>query len=252
MFENHDTEKIKGIISRTGHSFLDLLFPPRCHICDIQMAVQRQSCICADCFTQLDYIQSPLCIRCGSQFEIFSGAKDRYCSDCLQDMPSFDTARSLLRYRSPLPGLLHRLKYRADSSVIGAIEAILAYNAKIWEQQKCELIIPVPLHAKRLRQRGFNQSQLLARLAFSGFQEKIAINLLLRAKNTTSQTGLSGLERRRNLKDAFFVTSTNMVKGRSVWLVDDVFTTGTTVSECSKILKKNGASEVHVWTLARA
>jgi len=252
MFENHDTKKIKGIISRTGHSFLDLLFPPRCHICDRQMTVQRQSCICADCFTQLDYIQSPLCIRCGWQFEIFSGAKDHYCSDCLQDMPSFDTARSLLRYRSPLPDLLHRLKYRADSAVIGAIEAILAYNGKIWEQQKCELIIPVPLHAKRLRQRGFNQSQLLARLAFSGFQEKIAINLLLRAKNTTSQTGLSGLERRRNLKDAFFVTNTNMVKGRSVWLVDDVFTTGTTVSECSKILKKNGASEVHVWTLARA
>jgi ComF family protein len=252
MFENHDNKKIKRIISRTGHSFLDLLFPPRCHICDRGMAVQRQSCICADCFSQLDFIKSPLCISCGCQFEIFTGAKDHYCGDCLQDMPSFDTARSLLKYRSPLPGLLHRLKYRADSSVIGAIEAILTHNPKIWEQGKCELIIPVPLHAERLRQRGFNQSQLLARLAFSGFQEKIAINLLVRAKNTTSQTGLSGLERRRNLKDAFFVTSTGMVEGRSVWLVDDVFTTGTTVSECSKILKKNGASEVHVWTLARA
>ena len=252
MFEIHDNKKIKRIISRTGHSFLDLLFPPRCHICDIQMTVQRQSYICADCFAQLVFLQSPLCLRCGCQFEIFTGAKDHYCSDCLQDMPSFDTARSLLRYRAPLPGLLHRLKYRADSSVIGAIEAILAHNGKIWEQEKCELIIPVPLHAKRLRQRGFNQSQLLARLAFSGFQEKIAINLLLRSKNTTSQTGLSGLERRKNLKDAFFVTSKGMVEGRSVWLVDDVFTTGTTVSECSKILKKNGASEVHVWTFARA
>ena len=75
-------------------------------------------------------------------------------------------------------------------------------------------------------------------LAFSGYQEKIAINLLVRAKSTTSQTGLSGVERRRNLKDAFRVTNQKSIEGKSVWLVDDVFTTGTTVSECSKTLKK--------------
>lgn len=251
MVDNRGAKKIKSSIAWITQSFLELIFPPRCHICNTQLTPGNQPCICADCFAQLVYVTSPLCTRCGCQFEHSPLHHDHYCSDCLQVAPSFDTARSLLRYQSPVPDLLYRLKYRADSSVVRAIEAILVEHGKIWEQEPCELIIPVPLHAKRLRQRGLNQSQLLAGLAFSGYQEKIAINLLVRSKNTTSQTGLSGVERRRNLKDAFQVTNQKSIDGKSVWLVDDVYTTGTTVSECSKILKKNGASEVHVWTFAR-
>ena len=251
MVDNQDGNKIKSSISWITHCFLELIFPPCCHICNARLTLVNQPCICADCFAQLVYIKSPLCTRCGRQFEHSPIDNDHCCSDCLKVMPSFDTARSLLKYQSPVPDLLHRLKYRADSSAVRAIEAIIVENDKIWEQEKCELIIPVPLHAKRLRQRGLNQSQLLAGLAFSGYQEKIAINLLVRAKNTTSQTGLSGVERRRNLQDAFQVTNRKSIEGKSVWLVDDVYTTGTTVSECSKTLKKNGASEVHVWTFAR-
>ena len=251
MVDNQNEKKVKSIIALIAHSFLDLIFPPCCHVCDTQLTVPSQSCICTDCFAQLVFMKSPLCTRCGTLFEFSSEMNDHYCSDCLKEMPSFDTARSLLRYQSPVPDLMHRLKYKADSSVVRVIASILAQNGTIWEQKKCELIIPVPLHANRLRQRGLNQSQLLAGLVFSGYQEKIAINLLIRAKNTTSQTGLSGVERRRNLKDAFRVTNQKSIEGKSVWLVDDVFTTGTTVSECSKTLKKNGAAEVHVWTFAR-
>lgn len=238
-------------MQRAGLAVLDLLFPPCCHICAQQMIVPGKTCICRDCLSRLTFTKSPLCRRCGCQFEFSAGIKDHYCAACLKKMPAFDTARSLLRYDAAVPDLLHRLKYRADSSVIGPIKEIVALNAKIWEQEKCDLIIPVPLHPERLRSRGLNQSHLLARLAFSAHQEKIAINLLVRVKNTHPQTGLSGVERRRNLRDAFQITRPDILEGKSVWLVDDVFTTGTTVSECSKILRKNGAREVHVWTLAR-
>ena len=239
------------VMKQAGLSLLDLLFPPCCHICARRLVVPGKTSICRDCFGRLAFTKSPLCSRCGCQFEFSAGIRDHYCAACLKKMPAFDTARSLLRYDGPVPGLLHRLKYRADSSVLGPIREIIAYNAKIWEQERCDLIIPVPLHADRLRRRGLNQSQLLARLAFPDYQKKIAINLLVRVKNTHPQTGLSGIERRRNLRDAFQITSPDRLEGKSVWLVDDVFTTGTTVSECSKKLKKSGAHEVHVWTLAR-
>lgn len=251
MFEDHNGKKTQGILSRTKCSLLDLIFPPRCHICDTQVALPSQSCICANCFGELPFIKSPLCLRCGCPFEESAGKNDHHCGHCLKDRPLFDTARSLLKYQSAVPDILHRLKYKGDSSVIGAIAAILKTNRAIGQYREGQLIIPVPLHSKRLRQRGSNQSLLLARLAFSGYQEKIAANLLVRAKNTASQTGLSGTERRRNLQDAFQLRNQKMIEGASVWLVDDVFTTGATVSECSKTLKKNGAREVHVWTFAR-
>ncbi len=251
MMEYVDEKTKMSVIQRTGLALLDLLFPPSCHICAQRMAVPGKTCICRDCLGQLAFTKSPLCSRCGSQFEFSGETRDHYCAACLKKMPAFDTARSLLRYDAPVPDLLHRLKYRADSSVLGPIREIIAHNAGIWEQEHCDLIMPVPLHADRLRRRGLNQSQLLARLAFPAHQKKIAINLLVRVKNTHPQTGLSGVERRRNLRDAFQITSPGMLEGKSVWLVDDVFTTGTTASECSKTLKKNGAKEVHVWTLAR-
>jgi ComF family protein len=246
-------KNVRRLIYRAGVSLLDLLFPPRCHVCAAFDAglVPGTTSMCDDCFSQLVFIGSPLCKRCGCPFEMSARGADHHCPACLKKAPAYDTARSLLSYQAPVPELLHRLKYRADSSVVGPISQIIAHNGIIWEQETCDLIIPVPLHARRLRRRGLNQSHLLARLAFPADQEKIAINLLERVKNTNPQTGLDGIERRRNLKNAFHVTSPDRIEGASVWLVDDVFTTGTTVSECSKTLKKSGAKEVHVWTLAR-
>ena len=251
MPEHLDERTKMSVIQRAGLSLLDLLFPPCCHICAQRLAVPGKTCICKDCLGLLAFTTSPLCSRCGCQFEYYGESRDHYCAACLKKTPAFDTARSLLRYDAPVPDLLHRLKYRADSSALGPIREIIAHNAEIWEQEQCDLIIPVPLHTDRLKRRGLNQTQLLARLAFPDYQKKIVINLLVRVKNTPPQTGLSGVERRRNLKDAFQITSPDTLEGKSVWLVDDVFTTGTTVSECSKTLKKSGAKEVHVWTLAR-
>jgi ComF family protein len=114
-----------------------------------------------------------------------------------------------------------------------------------------DYIIPVPLFVSRLKMRGLNQSLILANMIFSTEKEKIATDLLVRIKNTAAQSGLSGAERRKNLQAAFEVRNSKLVAGKNIYLIDDVFTTGSTVNECAKTLKKCGVASVHVWTFAR-
>jgi len=115
-----------------------------------------------------------------------------------------------------------------------------------------DIILPVPLHIKRLRQRGFNQALVLARRLFFDDRKKLRFNLLSRQADTASQTGLSGIERRKNLKNAFRVESPSKIAGRQILIIDDVFTTGSTVNECAKALKAAGAKRVDVLTICRA
>jgi len=118
-------------------------------------------------------------------------------------------------------------------------------------REKPDLIIPVPLHKKRLRQRGFNQALELARLFFPGEKRRIQPTILLRSRWTTPQTGLDGKHRRRNLAGAFQVRDARRVQGQRILLIDDVLTTGSTVNECARVLRQNGAGNVEVLTLAR-
>jgi ComF family protein len=117
---------------------------------------------------------------------------------------------------------------------------------------KPDLVLPVPLHIKRLRRRGFNQASLLAVSFFPEEKKKIKNTILFRKRETVPQTGLNGSLRRKNIKNAFFVEAPEQVKGKNIVLIDDVFTTGTTVNECAKVLVKAGAKQVDVLTLARA
>ena len=242
---------IRALANQAGKGLLALVFPPSCHLCGVILDNGDDVRLCQRCRQQLAFIESPLCTRCGMPYEAVHPVADHCCSRCLVSPPSFDSARSLLRYTAPVPELLHRLKYHAESPAIGAIEYLVKEKHPFTLAGPPELIIPVPLHKHRLKKRGFNQSLLLARLAFPEHHRKIAFNLLFRVKNTTSQTGLSGVERRRNVKNGFQVRNRQMLAGKTILLIDDVYTTGATVSECSKILKNNGASAVHVWTLAR-
>ena len=244
-------KRIKALADQAGKGLVALVFPHSCHLCGALLDSGDDARLCQNCMQQLAFIQSPLCAQCGMPYNTLYRATDHCCSHCIVSPPSFDSARSLLRYRAPVPELLHRLKYHAESPSIGAIEYLIKQKHPITLPEAPDLIIPVPLHKHRLKKRGFNQSLLLARLAFPDYRRKIALNLLLRVKNTTSQTGLSGVKRRRNVKNGFQVRNRQALAGKTICLVDDVYTTGATVSECSKILKNNGASTVHVWTLAR-
>lgn len=181
-----------------------------------------------------------------------TGEKHRsfLCARCLHRAPPFAIARSLVRYGPVVQQLIHKLKYNADTSVVtGLIEVVSSCDLSLFDD--CDLILPVPLHRKRLQKRRLNQAVIMARILFSDRLELLRVDGLVRTVNTNAQTRLSGEERRQNLRDAFSVKCRKNIENKIVCLVDDVFTTGTTVSECSKILLHEGAREVRVLTFAR-
>lgn len=242
---------MKSVVKTLIQGSLELLFPPRCLYCSVHLGQgEDHGFLCRSCSDEIEYISSPLCVRCGIGFYDWNG-KDHLCGECLRRQPPYQVARAVAVYGPVVQYLLHRLKYSGDSAVIPAIRQII-HLADQSLFASSDLIIPVPLHEKRLRQRGLNQSLILARLFFTNNREKINYTLLQRVQNTIPQTSLDGEQRRKNLRGAFTVPKPVQIKNKSICLVDDVLTTGTTVSECAKTLMKAGAGEVKVLTFARA
>ncbi|MGV1100569.1 double zinc ribbon domain-containing protein [Thiovibrio sp. JS02] len=230
-------------------SLLDLFFPPSCLSCEAPLSSSRNIQFCADCYSRLSFIHSPLCPRCGRLFSNAAGG-DHLCSACLTKKIHFSAARALLLYEEPLKKIIHRLKYQGKTSCLRSISLLKDAHPLPARFAGVDLILPVPLHKKRLGERGFNQALLLAECFFPR-DKRLKRDLLVRPRETAPQTGFSGRERRRNLRDAFAVPKPAAVAGKRILLIDDVFTTGTTVNECARTLKKAGAGEVLVLTLAR-
>jgi ComF family protein len=175
-----------------------------------------------------------------------------YCDDDDSGDAGALPCRSLCLYDEPVAGLIHRLKYAADSTALPALAEIAA-GCDLADCAAADLIIPVPLHVSRLRRRGLNQSLLLARLFFPTRRQAIHGEFLVRHRSTTPQTGLSGDARRRNLQGAFSLApASGAIAGRHLLLIDDVRTTGSTLAECRRVLLTGGAARVSCLTLARA
>jgi ComF family protein len=180
------------------------------------------------------------------------------CGVCRRSRPPYLKAAAYGNYDGGLRDLLHLLKYdrvRPAARVLGRMlsEVIVRLAPDFGDEPP--LLVPVPLHERKLRERGFNQSELIAEAALklkpAGLDLPLASAVLQRTRATQSQTGLSSHQRRENIRGAFSVTDASKVAGRSVLLVDDVFTTGTTVSECARQLRRAGALRVWVATVAR-
>ncbi len=164
----------------------------------------------------------------------------------------FHRARAEFVYEEPLADILHGLKYRADFSTLPVLaELIRPLQGQLSLDLESDRVVPVPLHRKRLMDRGFNQSLLLAELFFPESRGVILPQTLLRVRHTPPQTTLDGVARRKNLAGAFAVSRPRSIRGRRVFLVDDVLTTGTTVNECARVLLAAGVSAVEVVTVAR-
>jgi ComF family protein len=227
--------------------FLDLFFPPVCVSC--RKPLSDAPSLCDSCAKAIQYLRSPLCIRCGAIFVADNG-EDHFCGSCLGNPPPFSMARGVVLYAPPVSHLLHRLKYGTDRTVLSAVaDIVVLYDFTAFAS--CDLIVPVPLHPRRLQERGLNQSLLLAHIFFPNKTKAIMPQILIRTRNTVPQTSLNGKERRRNLRAAFAVQQENDINGKRICLVDDVFTTGTTVCECTRTLLQAGAKEVKVITMAR-
>jgi len=227
---------------------LDLLLPPRCLLCGRFLHGECRA-LCSDCLKAIKYIRLPVCRCCGAEV---SGEANRrqLCGSCLRRPPPFKRAMAVIHYNQPVSQLLHRLKYSGDTTVLPGLAKIIE-TVQMPEIPQSAIIIPVPLYRERLRKRGLNQAVLLCRIFFPTRIKDIRTDLLRRVRDTPPQTSLDGVARRKNLHSAFIVPENNLLRGRSVCLVDDVFTTGTTVAECSKTLLDKGAEEIQVLTFAR-
>lgn len=209
----------------------------------------RPRSFCDRCGPEIRYLTPPLCRICGGENQ---GPKDGgfLCGDCLREPPPYSIARSVVRYEEQVQRMVHQLKYSGETAVVpGFMELIENYDMTEFADIDC--VVPVPLHLHRLRRRGLNQAVVLARLFFFDKLKLIKLDWLIRKRNTVPQTELGRVARRRNMRGAFQVRKAHAFRGARVCLVDDVFTTGTTVKECSKVILKNGAIEVKVLTLAR-
>jgi len=239
---------MKSILS----SVADFIFPPKCLLCGRSAADHPSKLICPPCLLQIKYITGPTCPKCGLPF-VSPAQKDHFCQKCLTAKKYFTRARSVGYYHGILLDAIHKFKYNgktAFSFLLGDLLANCSFG--VIDFQGYDLLIPVPLHKKRLKERGFNQSLLLAVRIRKRSKIPIDYLSLKRIRWTDPQIGLSVDERLRNIRGAFWVKNQKKILGKKILLVDDVYTTGSTVNECSKTLIKSGARRVDILTLARA
>jgi len=207
--------------------------------------------LCPVCLAKAPPLLSPKCSCCGAPFESSLGA-DHLCGPCITNPAPFSSARAALLFEGSTRELVHQFKYGKRVLLrrpLGLLAA--AYLDDCARAFGADLIVPVPLHSKRLRQRGFNQAILLGEIFSHRWGVPLSRNNLRRIRWTEPQVNLGAAERAANVKGAFAVTSEEEIAGRRIFLVDDVYTTGSTVKECSRVLLKGGAAEIAVLTVAR-
>lgn len=229
---------------------LNLLFPPQCLNCDVR--VPTHGTLCLPCWQQIQFISEPMCHACGLPFDYDIG-ENALCAPCLSESPLYSRARAAFRYDEHSRKLITRFKY-SDQTQLAEIYG--AWLAKAGGQllAQTDIIIPVPLHYFRFVHRRFNQSALLTKVLSKKTGVKHLQNALKRSRRTVPQTGLTRKQRETNVKGAFTINKryAGVIKGKNILLVDDVYTTGSTIEQCTKILLKAGAAQVNVLTLARA
>ena len=230
---------------------LQFLLPPQCQCCE-KFLEEGQQGICPDCLSKIRWIEPPLCTLCGVPF-LSSEVENHPCGACLTRGKYFTMARAVGYYEGPLREAIHRWKYEEKSYLTLFFGEKLAEGfCRYWDPQSFDLIIPVPLHSKRLRERGFNQALLLVKELSRRTQIPYSKRLLQKRILTPPQVNLSGGEREKGVRGSFHIQRDEEIEGKSILLVDDVYTTGATVNECSKVLLKAGAERVDVLTIAHA
>jgi len=238
---------VAQILAYAGRRLLDVLIPPRCLKCG--GIVDSPGALCPSCWEGISFIAAPVCSCCGTPFDVYLG-DDALCAPCLEKPPRFGRARSVFRYDDASRALVLRFKH-ADRT--GSAKTFARWMARAGSQLLAEtdLILPVPLHPWRLLKRRYNQAALLGLELAKLSGKPCRTNILLRTRNTRPQGTMGRRARGRNLRGAFAVRHSELVEGKNLLLIDDVLTSGATLSECCKMLLGAGANQVDVLTLAR-
>lgn len=224
---------------------LFLLYPPRCPICE-RLRDIRDPGICSSCRKKIVYASEPRCKKCGKKLKTESA---EYCEDCRAYPHEFAQARAVWLYRDPVRGAVYRFKNGNRREYAGIFaEEMIRQNAVWLSNLQVDFILPVPLHKKKRRLRGYNQAELLAAEISRKCGIPLRRDLLYKSKETEQQKSLTRQKRKANLKDAFLVKE-KIPQEQSFLLIDDVYTTGSTADAAALVLKEAGAKEVYVLCL---
>lgn len=227
---------------------LDYALPPRCPACGVIVSDVRA--LCSECWRGIDFIGDPLCAICGIELPDHAIDPEARCGACLADPPPFDRARAVMRYGETARTIAHRLKYGRRVSLAQVMAGQMMPLLSGLDQDT--LLVPVPLHRWRIWSRGFNQAALIAGQIARRSGIALETDLLRRTVNTPPLHALGRSARRKTVKGAFALApgAAARIEGRSIILVDDIWTTGATASACARVLRAGGAARVEIlcWT----
>jgi ComF family protein len=219
---------------------------PKCIRCYNKISSPNQ--LCAECFKQIEFITRPFCKSCCQPFSI--DMKEDFCLDCMERKPYYDAVRAVFKYDEFSSKLIFDLKFLDRMENVKTYSQWMVNSGKNF-MNEVDIITPVPMHINKLRKRKYNQSALIAKQIAKITGKEYISNLLIKYIDSKNQAGLNRQIRLKNIKDTFKINEQFCVTGKVILLIDDVITTGATISECSLILKKAKAKKVYALTLAK-
>jgi len=245
MKETNFKLKMKNLINK----FSKELYPNgyKCLLCKDELSTNTLYSVCDKCMPLLPFNNGKICVKCS---EPISG-EGSYCIHCKNILPLYKKNISVFLYKSPIDRIIRNLKYDNKKYLAQTLSNFIASEV-VKMAVNFDFVIPVPLYVDRLIKRGYNQAELLCETLKTKLNLNVDTEILIKSRDTRSQANLSRNERIENLLDSFKVVDKKKIKGATILLVDDVFTTGSTINECTKTLLDAGAKEVYSVTLAHA
>lgn len=219
-----------------------LIYPPRCTLCEAILPLTVDKLMCYDCQKDYPFIQEPLCPKCGKQVI----TEDTLCDDCKITTHFYEKGIALYPYEGTIKETMYRFKYggrKKYAQLFGQMLAKQLQNTNF--PSKIDLIVPVPISKERIRQRGYNQAEEIAKYVSKYIGIPYNKDILIRTTHTKPQSSFSPMQRRKNIKSAFKCTGTLPLETKVILIIDDIYTTGSTIDECAKTLKKSGAQVIY-------
>lgn len=234
------------MIQQFFETAITFLFPAQCKVCEKDIGLNSIPYLCVGCWDSLEIVTPPWCEICGIQ------NVEGVCNLCATTPPRFGKLRTVAFYDAILQKIIHLYKFEKRRSLAKHLSyMMIKHQPKDCNFKEYDYILPIPLHKTRLRERGFNQSALIAQGISNELGIEICTNALVRSKNTTPQSSLTRDARQSNIVGAFDIKNRNHIKGKRILILDDVFTTGATVNEAVNMLWNEDPVEIDVLTLAR-
>jgi ComF family protein len=230
-------------------ALLDLIYPPRCIFCTEIIPFQEERGICKRCRNTLPFIEGKVCQKCGKPIQ--DSDHRTTCFDCIKNSHVYDRGWAVFAYEGMVKDAIYRFKYGGHKEYGKYLGKLMAEKIKYQiSEEGFDLIIPIPIHKRRKKERGYNQAEELAKSISSELGIPMDPFILARVKETSPQSGLSIVQRQNNIKKAFKIDDTINLHQMKILLIDDIYTTGTTINYCADLLKERGAKKVFFLSLS--